>query len=275
MNKLLLTVLLCIALGASCSTVDTVNIYSNAMHREIKCVIVKPGTYLDQYRTFPVVYLLHGYSDRYDTWIRKVPALREYTDRYGMIIVCPDGGYSSWYFDSPLDTAYRFETFVSREVVAFVDKHYRTMASREYRAITGLSMGGHGALFLAFRHAGTYGAAGSMSGGVDMRPFPDNWDIAKRIGDEKIFGKNWEAMSVVTVADQLGANAPALMIECGTDDFFFKVNLQLHHKLLAMKIPHDWVERPGQHSWDYWSNAVEYQLLFFHRYFTHPHPPLP
>ncbi|WP_242499227.1 alpha/beta hydrolase family protein [Flavobacterium sp. 140616W15] len=80
-------------------------------------------------------------------------------------------------FDSPIDTTFKYETYVIDELVPFIDKNYKTITSREGRAISGLSMGGHGALYLSFKHQEVFGAAGSMSGGVDFRPFPEKWDI--------------------------------------------------------------------------------------------------
>lgn len=254
------------------ASVDTATIFSLSMHKNIKCVIITPDAYKSKQSRFPVVYLLHGYSDRYNAWIRQVPAIRGYADQMQLIIVCPDGGFSSWYFDSPIDSSYKYDTHVSMEVVGYVDAHYRTVANRGHRAITGLSMGGHGALYLALRHPGVFGAAGSMSGGVDLRPFPDEWDIAKRIGDAKTYSRNWERMSVAGMVGLNPSQAPAMMIECGTDDFFYKVNLQLHYKLLELRIPHDYVERPGKHTWGYWENAIEYQLLFFKKYFDKQGP---
>ncbi|MCX6283176.1 MAG: esterase family protein, partial [Bacteroidetes bacterium] len=79
---------------------------------------------------------------------------------------------------------------------------------------------------------------------------------------------NWKNMSVVNMVDDYPSQAVAMMIECGTDDFFYQVNETLHKKLLAMKIPHDYVQRPGAHTWEYWANAVEYQLLFFRKHFN-------
>ena len=90
-----------------------------------------------------------------------------------MIIVCPDGGFGSWYWDSPVDAGSQYETYVSNELVTWIDSKYKTIKTRKGRAITGLSMGGQGALYLAFRHQDIFGAAGSMSGGVDIRPFPE------------------------------------------------------------------------------------------------------
>lgn len=60
----------------------------------------------------------------------KVPELSKYADTYQTLIVCPDGGYSSWYFDSPIDTTFRYETHVATELVNFMDKNYRTIADK-------------------------------------------------------------------------------------------------------------------------------------------------
>lgn len=98
-----------------------------------------------------------------------------------MIIVCPDGR-NSWYWDSPVDPSMQMESFFTDCLIPTVDSLYRTMPARGGRAITGLSMGGHGALWLAWRHPDLFGAAGSMSGGVDIRPFPANWNMADRLG---------------------------------------------------------------------------------------------
>jgi S-formylglutathione hydrolase FrmB len=269
MKKILLfltfTLLYSVAHAAS---VDTARIYSSAMHKEIKCVIIKPDAYQNKNQRFPVVFLLHGYSDRYSNWVRKVPGIKEYADQMQLVIVCPDGGHSSWYFDSPIDSTFRYDTYISREVVKYVDANYRTLADRNHRAITGLSMGGHGALYLALKHPDVFGAAGSMSGGVDLRPFPDEWNIARRIGDAHSHSLNWQKMSVINMIDRKLPQPVAMMIECGTDDFFYPVNKQLHQKMLTLKIPHDYVERPGAHNWEYWENAIEYQLLFFHKFFN-------
>jgi S-formylglutathione hydrolase FrmB len=82
-----------------------------------------------------------------------VPELKTYADEYKVLIVCPDGGNSSWYFDSPVDSTMKYETYIGKEVPDYIDAHYKTIKNRTARAITGLSMGGHGALFIAFRHS--------------------------------------------------------------------------------------------------------------------------
>jgi S-formylglutathione hydrolase FrmB len=252
--------------GVEQSSVDTAITYSAAMHKEIKAVVVKPAAYLTG-GAYPVVYLLHGYSGNYSDWVTNVPAIKEYASRWGTIIVCPDGNFGSWYFDSPVDSSWRYETYVSKELVKYIDDHYRTLATRQGRAITGLSMGGHGALFLAFRHQDIFGAAGSMSGGVDIRPFPRKWDIARRLGSLDSFPQRWADYSVVNQTKLLKPGSLSIIFDCGSEDFFYKVNNELHEKLLAEKIPHVFTSRPGGHDWDYWSNSVEYQMLYFHHYF--------
>ncbi|QJW89984.1 esterase family protein [Spirosoma taeanense] len=270
MNKRFLLSIACfllINLSVRAGRVDTIQVESKAMHKAIKCVVITP----DRYSTaaserFPVVYLLHGYSGNHSDWIRKAPELTSYADRYGVIIACPDG-QNSWYLDSPVNPAKRFETFVTGELLPYMDANYRTQADRQHRAITGLSMGGHGALYLAVRHRDLFGQAGSLSGGVDLRPFPNNWDLKNLLGEEATNQSNWDTHSVINVIDSLQNGDLRLMVECGTADFFYEVNRNLHQKLLQRAIAHDYIERPGAHTWDYWRGNIEYQLLFFRKGF--------
>nr|WP_295927851.1 alpha/beta hydrolase family protein [uncultured Dyadobacter sp.] len=253
--------------GAFASRIDTVEVNSAVMKKNFKVVVVRPDSY-DAGKEFPVVYLLHGYSGNHANWVSKVAGIQKAADFHNMIIVCPDGGFSSWYWDSPVDPQSQFETYVSKELVSYVDKNYKTIKDRKGRAITGLSMGGHGALYLAFKHQDVYGAAGSMSGGVDIRPFPNNWDMSKRLGTLAEQPERWEKNTVINMLHLLTPNALSLIIDCGTEDFFYDVNENLHKQLEYRKIPHDYIVRPGAHNWPYWDNAVRYQLLFMSDYFN-------
>ena len=249
------------------SVVDTIQVYSASMQKSIKAVIVTPANYSSA-KELPVVYLLHGYSGNHLDWINKAKGFEKAADQFNLIIVCPDGGFSSWYWDSPTDPDSKYETFVSDELVKSIDSKYKTIKDRKGRAITGLSMGGHGALYLAFKHQDVFGAAGSMSGGVDIRPFPNNWDMAKRLGTYADHPDRWEAHTVINLLHLLTPNSLAIIIDCGTEDFFYKVNENLHQQLLYRNIPHDYITRPGGHTWPYWTNAVKYQMLFMSNYFN-------
>lgn len=267
--KYLLYAMLCLLpVSVFAAGVDTVTIASSAMKKSPKCVVITPEGYKKNKLRYPVVYLLHGYGGNQADWISKVPRLKTLADQDSVIIVCPDGSIGSWYFDSPVDSSMRYETYVSKEIPVYVDEHYRTIADRAHRAITGLSMGGHGALYLGIRHKDFFGAAGSMSGGVDIRPFPKNWDIAKRLGDISTNAANWDANTVINVADALKDGDLKLLIDCGVKDFFIDVNRALHAKLLKNGIGHDYTERPGEHNWNYWDNAVVYQVTFFKKFFA-------
>nr|WP_295872037.1 alpha/beta hydrolase family protein [uncultured Chitinophaga sp.] len=264
---LTLLLLFCSLQTLRAATADTVSIPSTAMHRSYKCVVVTPESYKEGTRRYPVVYLLHGYSGNYANWVTKVPAIKELADTYQCMIVCPDGAFMSWYLDSPRDSAMRFETYVGKEIPAYIDQHYQTLPDPRHRAITGLSMGGHGALYLAMRHPEVFGAAGSMSGGVDFRPFPKSWEIVKLLGEPGKDGANWTAYTVMAQLDRLKPGTLPMIIDCGVKDFFIDVNRALHQKLLEKGIDHDYTERPGQHDWNYWGNSIHYHLLFFHRFF--------
>nr|WP_052635757.1 alpha/beta hydrolase family protein [Spirosoma luteum] len=267
--RLLVSAALFVLYGPSClaAKVDTVSTTSASMNKTIKAVVITPDSYTAG-QALPVLYLLHGYSGSYSDWVKKAPGVSQLADTYQMIVVCADGNFGSWYFDSPIDPAFTYETYVASELVDWIDSHYKTIKDRTGRAITGLSMGGHGALYLAFRHQNTFGAAGSMSGGVDIRPFPNNWDMAKRLGTYAQFPERWEQNTVINLLHLLTPGALSLIIDCGTEDFFFRVNNNLHEKMLERNIAHDYITRPGAHNWAYWSNAINYQMLFMRHYFN-------
>ena len=250
--------------------VYTLEVDSHVMGKTLKNVVIVPEAAQESSRRFPVLYLLHGADGAFDDWIRKVPEIKVYADHYEMIIVCPDGGHNSWYFDSPSDPSMQYETYVTEELVPQLDKFYPTLAEKRGRAIAGLSMGGHGALYLSIRHQDLFGAAGSMSGGLDFTPFTDSWDIAKRLGPYDKFPDLWEKNTVINMTALLKNSDLKLIIDCGIKDFFFDGNQRMHEKLMAEDIPHDYITRPGDHDWDYWTRAIEFHILFFHKFFNDP-----
>ncbi len=238
------------------------------MQKQIKTVVITPKHYKKSKERLPVVYLLHGYAGAYDNWVKLVPAMQDHATQNNFIIVCPDGAWSSWYFDSPVDPKFRYETFTATELVQHIDSTYKTISNKNARAITGLSMGGHGALFLAFRHKDVFSACGSMSGVMDVMYTSKMYDLMQRLGDTITNKKYYKDWSVVNLVETVSAkDSLGIMIDCGVDDTFIKLNRAMHQKMLSLKIPHDYIERPGGHSWNYWGNAVKYQLLYFREWF--------
>jgi S-formylglutathione hydrolase FrmB len=268
MNRFLISCLSLLIFNSSfAGKVDTVSIYSNAMHRSYNCVVIIPDSYKKK-ENFPGIYLLHGHSGAYNNWIKKVPRLKQYADQYQVIIICPDGAYSSWYFDSPVDSTMKFETYISKEVPEYIDAHYKTIKDRLGRAITGLSMGGHGGLFLGFRHSDFFGACGSMSGALVIDYITDpHYEVDKRLGDTLKNRHYYKELSIMHEMEHFRKDSLAIIMDCGTDDFIVQMSREAHKKMLDLKIPHDYIERPGKHDWAYWSNAIQYQLLYFHNFF--------
>ena len=228
----------CLSVSLQAVRIDTVKVASKVMQKDLPVQVVVPDA-ADHGVRCPVVCI---------------------------IIVCPDGK-NSWYWDSPLKEDSRFETYVSRELTDYIDRHYSTEATREGRAVTGYSMGGHGAFWLAFHHKDVFGAAGSTSGGVDIRPFPENWEMKSLLGEKSDNPSVWDQYTVTTQLDLIKNGDLALIFDCGTADFFFEVNKRLHEEMLKRGIGHDFIVRPGAHTGEYWANAIEYQWVFFYRYF--------
>ena len=205
------TVLTLISCVCFASETTVIEVPSKSMNKKINASIVTPDTYSNSQTRYPVVYLLHGFGNNHTNWPRHVLKL---VDQYQVIAVCPDANTDSWYFDSPLRPEYRYETFVSKELVAHIDTTYRTEAKREKRAIAGASMGGHGALYLALRNPKVFGAVGGMSGGLDIRPFHRRFRIHTHLGDIKKDSDRFETHTAINNIKKVKDGELAIMIDC-------------------------------------------------------------
>ncbi len=266
-RSILFTLFISLALFSYAAQVDTVSIYAQKMQKEIKTVVISPDN-CAKGKSYPVIYLLHGYSGNYSNWVNKAPVVKKLADNYQLIFVCPDGGYGGWYIDSPVDPNSQYASFIAQDVVSYIDKHYATIATREGRAITGLSMGGHGGLYLGISYRDVFAHAGSMSGAVDVSDVHDKYQLKERLG--KTYAEDpdlYHAYAVYHLVDVLKNKELNIIFDCGVDDFLYKDNAALHTKLKEMNIDHDYIERPGKHNWEYWNNAICYQTLFFAKHF--------
>jgi S-formylglutathione hydrolase FrmB len=169
----------------------------------------------------------------------------------------------------------QFETFIAKEVVQKIENTYRVIKEKRGRIIAGLSMGGHGAMYIAARHPELYAAAGSMSGvmNIDTRTWkvPEAFaksrgeNFARLLGPPKDTLNPYTDYTIVGMTDKLKANDVKLIFDVGVDDFLIEPNRDLHRRLLLNGTPHDYIERPGGHTWEYWEAALPYQMLFFAR----------
>ena len=146
---------------ATAAAVDTLAVRSASMDRDIPVIVILPDG-ASPANPCPTVYLLHGYGGNQTTWLRIKPSLPAIADREGIAFVCPDGA-TSWYLDSKVRAKSLYETFMTRELLPAVEERYPVSRDRSGRAITGLSMGGFGAVS-AVRAAGWISARSPKTG---------------------------------------------------------------------------------------------------------------
>jgi enterochelin esterase-like enzyme len=139
------------------------NLEGNAVDRDV-LVYLPPGYGEERKRRYPVVYALHGYSIGAEQWTSEihVPQTVEGAFASGskeMIVVLPDSKtvHNGSMYSSSVTTG-DFENFVARDLVAYIDRHYRTLPRRESRGLVGHSMGGYGATRIGMKHADVFGA---------------------------------------------------------------------------------------------------------------------
>lgn len=261
----LLLIVLAAVFTLQAAKVDTLTIQTRLLPRPMKVVTVVPDAAAkNKANKFPTVYMLNGYSGSHRDWISKAP-LRELSDKYGMILVAPNG-MDSWYLDSSVNPKMKMETFFTTELVPYIDRNLPTIKDPSKRAITGLSMGGHGALWLALRHPDIWKNCGSMSGGVCLSGIGGKYKIPEALG-KNASAKTLADHSVSELVKTIKPGQNNIIFDCGASDFFAKINDDLHESMLALKIPHDYTSRPGTHSWAYWTNSILYHLLYFNTQF--------
>jgi S-formylglutathione hydrolase FrmB len=212
---------------------------------------------------FPVLYLLHGLSDDHTAWTRWT-SIDRYVRDLPLIVVMPDAE-RSWYTDAVGMSNAAFETFITRDLIGFVDESFNTIRSREGRATCGQSMGGYGAFKLALKHPDLFCAAASHSGAlVAAEHFVAG--APERVREMSlIFGDNPKGgpddlMEIIALADR--ETLPALYMDCGADDFLFDANQKMHRHLESLGIRHEYHEDQGNHNWEYWDRRIQISLEF-------------
>lgn len=261
--RILLVTLSVLGIGfqAFSQQVDTLNIYSSSMKKEVKTLVILPSSSTE--KKSPAVYVLHGYSGYPKrTLMQDIPALLALSKELKMMFILPDGNYDSWYVDSESQNS-KYETFIAKELVDYVQNHYNSDQSKT--AIIGWSMGGHGALYIGARHQNTFKAIGSLCGVMDFTPFGKEYGVPKTLGENP---ENWHKYTVMSQIEKLKNSRQKIFISCGTEDPLIEQNRKLHQQLLLLNIPHIYEERPGDHNAAYWSKAAITQLLQLNQFFA-------
>lgn len=266
---------------------ESLSLKSQILGKEVEYSVYFPPDYEISSRRYPVLYLLHGYSDDETGWTQfgevKAIADRQISkdEMTSMIIVMPDAGIS-WYINS-YDGKVLYEDFFVKELIPFIDTNYRTRTDRQYRAVAGLSMGGHGTLILSMKHPDLFSAAAPLSAAVwtdaEVTGMPEeNWSrgiglvYGKDLKGKDRLGPHYQKNSGIGLVNSLNADELKKVryyIDCGDKDFLIKGNMALHSAMIDKKIPHEFRVREGVHDWTYWRTALPEVFRFvsesFHR----------
>jgi putative tributyrin esterase len=286
----------------SAGSVDTATFWSQSLGIRKRALVWLPPSYRSQPgKRYPVAYYLHGAFGDESNWLNegRLGTTLDSLVAAGlpeMIVVMPDGDdgfYSTWNFlgdwagcrrnrgpnDEPADSYCvpwpHYDDYIARDLVAFVDRTWRTLANRRHRAIAGLSMGGYGAIALALAYPDVFSAAVSHSGvltpaaGTNSSPVPlDRFDFDRLRASygrglfpvaSPVFGRDsvgWASRDPGHLALRLLARTPQLMpalyVDCGTEDFLLGQNRSFRDRVGSSVSQFLYREHAGGHSWDYW-----------------------
>jgi len=222
--------------------------HSESMNVEVGYnIYLPPGHAESGDRKYPVIFWLHGFTchesndqfpaPKVDQAIKdgKIPPL---------IFVYGNGGSRAFYSDSN-DGKILPETMIIKEFIPYIEKTYRGMGTREGRALQGMSMGGHGALKLAFNYPELFSSVVAFAGGyIDEKQIAERHpDVVQQMfgGDAAKFVDHMPATIARRNADAIRGKLPVFMV-IGKQDFLYEHNLKMHRLLEELKIEHEYVE---------------------------------
>mgnify|MGYP002853672361 CR=1 FL=1 len=273
-------ILMAMCLSAHASTVATDSISSKTLGVQVKYNIYLPDGFNESQEQYPIVYLLHGFTDDYTAWCNKgqmqpiADELIETGEACKMIIVMPNAGgpdiYNTWngYFNMP---GWSYEDFFFGELMPQVEKKYRAIGDKQHRAIMGLSMGGGGSTVYGQHHPELFSSVYAMSAWLES-----DGGARKEVGvDDKVYlvsqaVKQNSALAYVATADEATVaqlRTVKWFFDCGDDDFLFDLSIRIHQLMRDKKIKDELRIRNGVHNWEYWHQAIRIALPFASRNF--------
>jgi enterochelin esterase family protein len=249
---------------------------SQSLGREWEYSVYLPPGYGEEERSYLTVYLLHGYGGDHTNWVRlgdaafTADSLTAVGATPPLILIMPDGR-NSFYVDSDVEEGFGpLETALVRDLVEHVDERYRTVRTRDGRMIAGLSMGGYGAVHLAFKFPELFGAAASLSG-VLSRAAPERKDLLSPAFGVPFDLRRWEddnPFGRITAVKEASLRVP-VFLTCGDDDapWLYRGAVDFYEALQDAEMPAELRMTDGPHSWDVWDSALPHALDFFSRVF--------
>jgi enterochelin esterase-like enzyme len=262
---------------------DNLIVPSKILKMDRKYAVYLPPDYTTSTRSYPVLYLLHGYGDDQTGWVQfgEVMTIADEAIKNGtataMIIIMPDANTGTIGYVNDIKGEWLYEDFFFQELMPFVEKEYRTKADKEFRAIAGLSMGGEGTFIYALHHPELFSAACPLSAATGPKNVAEMneyrlWTSGANITNaekEKYF-KHYSVLSMIQNMPDAQKKAVRWYIDCGDDDFLYEGNSLVHIAMRQKEIPHEFRIRDGVHSWPYWRSALpkvlEFVSMGFHQF---------
>ena len=232
-------------------------------------------------RRYPVIYLLHGLKGSSWDWFHIGRLHQTLAKRLGsgemseVIAVSMNGGGSYW--TREIDRVDRpgqdYARFVAVDVLAEIDRKFRTLRRRQYRSLVGLSMGGFGALSLGLLYPDRFGSVVSLSGAL-FREVPGSKAAYRAVWGDPPQSAHFERYSPFALANRVEMSQvlPRIYIGCGRSDHrsFRERSAAMHERLTSRQISHLYQEGQGAHNWSYWVGDSEGWLSFAQAGFSHP-----
>lgn len=261
MKKIILSLFVVLALQQMGFAQEQIVYQSKNLPKPDTTWVFKPANY-KKGEKLPVIFLLHGYSGNYKQWHNIMDA-QKYANTYNFIIVCPDGLFSSWYLNSPVKPDWQYENFFFDELYPDIKNKYGVDDRNIF--ISGLSMGGHGALYLFIKRPELFSGAGSTSGGIKLSDGFGKFGLGDLLGNPPANDELWQKFSVYSNIDKLKGNPKPIIFDCGADDFFYQSNNQLKQKCDSLKLNVTYISQPGTHNKVYWAKSIQQQFEFFNK----------
>jgi enterochelin esterase-like enzyme len=262
---------------------DNLTLPSKILKMDRKYAIYLPPDYEISQRSYPVLYLLHGAGDDQTGWVQfgEVLHIADEAINQGkatpMIIVMPDANTGQRGYFNDIKGDWRYEDFFFEELIPFIEKQYRVKSDKQYRAVSGLSMGGGGTFIYALHHPEMFSSACPLSASVGALSMQHARDNFKQRGNADLtdmeiesYYKKYSALPLIDSIPENQKNAVRWYIDCGDDDFLFEGNALVHIAMRKKGIPHEFRIRDGGHTWTYWRASLPSVLAFisdsFHQY---------
>lgn len=254
------------------SRLETFTLHSEILNTDKNCTVYLPDGYdRDTTRCYPILYLLHGAAGCHTDWSEK-GNMRQIADEAiasgaarPMVVVMPDAsgeganytGRHMGYFDVP---GWAYERFFFEEFLPGVEAHYRIVADKEHRAISGLSMGGGGTAVYALHHPELFSSACPMSGLLDVFPGPRDYDNAFQ--HSVVDNSPVKLLREMNDAQLDAVRTIRWWVDCGDDDFLWRCNIEFYRLMREREIPLQYRMRDGGHTWRYWQTVLPDVLMF-------------